>query len=419
MFHVVPVNIDFDLVVNSISRFYGRWVKVSREPSSFSYNVLLEKCSGNVEFYDINTVRICIDKETPYSIARAIEFGRAWIRQAISWDGRTYRLFMSYSRLEDYEVHPAYDLFIWRSGFEQEVLKSIGLKSGLNPLIHKRFGGEYIIYSGSKPTAKLHILDEGFIFKGEQLSIDLVDNDLGLFIESNKPILHRHIIIVRKFLDSLGEPDIVVVSFSGGKDSLVTLDLAVKHFGNDMVRGVYVDTGVDFDETRKYVGTVAEKIGIEIEYVYAPVKELVSRHGFPSKKNRWCTLVKTQGFKKALSRYIERYRRVLVLVGDRDSESEARARKPPVRRRKKYLEASPIKQWSTIHVQLYTWINNLPENPLYKRGFYRLGCYICPALTSLEKYIMIKYLYRELKDKPLFKEYLKHEGFNEKQYRMD
>ena len=135
---------------------------------------------------------------------------------------------------------------------------------------------------------------------------------------------------------------------------------------------------------------------------------MINHRGLPTKKNRWCTLRKTKAFKKKLEKYKRKYDKILVIVGDRDAESEARARKPPVRKRDKYLEVAPIKQWSTALVQLYVHKHGLPNNPLYDLGFYRLGCYICPSLTSLERIIMIEKLYDELRDLKWFKEYIEY-----------
>jgi len=248
--------------------------------------------------------------------------------------------------------------------------------------------------------------DEGCNLQYFVLDDKRIDNDLDKFKEHNRIHLFHHVTIARKFLESLGEPDIVVVSFSGGKDSLVTLDLALKHYGRDMVKAIYVDTGVDFPETSVYVDRVMEKLGVEIVKAYAPVKENIGSKGLPSRSNRWCTIYKTMAFKKHLMSIRERYKKILVLVGDRDVESYARSRKPPIRRREGYLEASPLKQWATIHVQLYTWLNKLPENPLYFHGFYRLGCYICQALTGLEKQIMLYKLYESLKNREWFVEFI-------------
>ncbi len=404
---VAEKRIDKDAVVRVLRRFYGKWMHLSNQVNSSSYNIVLDECS-KPEILDVNIVKTCIQRGNAYSILKAIEYGRALLRHNISWMKKTYVLTSSGEKLEDLEIHPAFDVLIWSN--ETWILDKLGLKYGLNPLIHKRFGGEYIVYSGKYQVARLHVPDKGIHLHGEQLNVDdIMDNDLLAFIDLNKPVLLKHVAITRRFLESLGEPDIVVVSFSGGKDSLVVLDLAVKHYGRENVVGIYVDTGVDFEITRRYVKQVSEYYGVEIYSVYAPVKEYISRRGLPSRSNRWCTILKTRAFKKKLAEITTNYKKTLVLVGDRDVESEARARKPPVRRRDKYLEAAPLKQWPTLYVQLYIWINNLELNLLYKLGFSRLGCYICPALTSLEKYVMIEKLHDQLIGKPWFREFMKRE----------
>jgi len=407
MYNIVVKDLDHSLVDRVVKRFYGKWLNIADEPQPYSYNIVLNKCFEKPKLLSPSTVEVCVSSENQKSIVTGIEQGKALLRQAVSWDGSTYLLSLEGEELEDYQIHPAYDVFIWRAGAEENVLLEVGADPGLNPLIHKRFGGEHYIYAGPHLYGKLIVPDEECLLKFTPHRSVHMDNDLVKFVELNRSTMAYHVAVARKFLDSLGEPDVVLVSFSGGKDSLVTLDLALKHYGRDVVRAVYVDTGVDFPQTTVFVEEVSAKLGVEVEKIRVPVREALSERGLPSKTNRWCTVLKTQGFRKVLERYRERYRRILVLVGDRDAESEARARKPPVRRREGYLEASPIKQWSTVHVQLYAWIHNLPENPLYLQGFYRLGCYICPALTGLEKRVMYTKLYNSLKQLEWFELFIK------------
>ncbi|MEM0379998.1 MAG: phosphoadenosine phosphosulfate reductase family protein [Desulfurococcaceae archaeon] len=389
LYNIIPNGFEYNLLSKVIEKYYGNWIHIDRVEQKYSFNIIISNKCSEFRLIKPNTVEVCVDKASMENIRRSIEIGRALLRQHVVWTDNTYSLFGEGFELEDYSIHPAYDIFIWRNGVETWILDSKNIVYGSNPLIQKRFGGEHLVYSGFRKVAKLIIPDSGFGFKAEQLSNEVNSNHLINFIETNKAITTYYTIISRKFLESLGEPDHVLISFSGGKDSLVTLDLAIKHYGREMVTAVYVDTGVDFKETIEYVNELSSKLGVNIEYVYVPVREYLSIYGYPTKTNRWCTLFKTNGFKKVLMKYKEKYRKILVLVGDRDSESLKRSRKPPVRKKQGYLEATPIKQWSTIHVQLYIWLNNLPENPLYRYGFYRLGCYICPALTSLERYIMI------------------------------
>ncbi len=393
-----------------IERYYGKWMHVSRSPSKYSYNITLRLCrEEHVKAVDVNTVSICLpEKYTPRTLVRMIEYARAYLRLFISWDKTAYRLDSYGEPLEEYSMHPAYDLFIWDK--QVWLLKQLGLEPVGPLLINKRFGGLHYVYSGKNVVAELVVPDEGIlIYLKKRKPVSTTTVSIHDIIEKNKPIITKHVAISRRFLESLGNPDIVIVSFSGGKDSLVTLDLAIKHYGKKHVRAIYIDTGVDFPITRKYISRIAEYYGISIDTIYAPVKDNIPRYGLPTRKNRWCTLLKVAAFRKKLEEYRGKYRKILVIVGDRDTESEKRSRKPPVRRRRGYLEAAPIKQWATIHVQLYTMINNLPVNPLYEYGFYRLGCYICPALTSLEKYVMVNRMLNEIKNLPWFKEYIERE----------
>jgi len=71
------------------------------------------------------------------------------------------------------------------------------------------------------------------------------------------------------------------------------------------------------------------------------------------------------------------------------------------------MQVAPIKMWNVTHTQLYPLQNNIPLNPLYELGFYRLGCYICPALRSWEIMIMkFTPLKNILGNLPFYKEFI-------------
>jgi 3'-phosphoadenosine 5'-phosphosulfate sulfotransferase (PAPS reductase)/FAD synthetase len=400
-----------DRISSIISKYYGKWLHITDNISTYSYNIVVEEDKrANIKLENPLTVVVklpgTIDAK---GILKYIELGRAYFRNYIVWRNNTYVYSSKGSPLEKYDVKPAYDVFIAIGKDYNRLFLEHGLNPPLNPLINKRFGGEYYIYDGPYLHGILVVPDKGYKltsirYRGERIHDEI---DLDKLVNENIHVLNQHIIVSRKFLQSLGDPDIVIVSFSGGKDSLVVLHLAINHYGRDKVVGIYVDTGVDFPQTRDFVKNISEYLGITVKRVRADVDKLIPRKGFPTINNRWCTLRKTAAFKRALREYVRKYSKILVLVGDRDSESLARSRKPPVRRRRYYLEAAPIKQWSTLLVQLYHLKYKLPINPLYLLGFYRLGCYICPALTSLERYIMFKKLVDTLRKEPYFPEYYK------------
>ena len=185
------------------------------------------------------------------------------------------------------------------------------------------------------------------------------------------------------FLSSL-DVDHVVAPWSGGKDSTAALLLAFKAFGRRRVHPLFLDTGVEFRETYEYVESLSRQLGFSYVKARAGVREaLKAGRGLPTHGDRWCTAMKVEAAERYVAQ-LSRDGRVLVVVGDREAESEARLRRPALINHGGYLEAAPIKPWGAIHVQLYLALQGVPANPMYELGFFRLGCYVCPALQSWE-----------------------------------
>lgn len=173
-----------------------------------------------------------------------------------------------------------------------------------------------------------------------------------------------------------------VVSFSGGKDSLVTYRLAEKAFGNVPI--LFNDTGLELPETIEYVKVFAERKRVELLTADADQRFWSSLEvmGPPARDYRWCCkvckLVPTaKVFKDNFSGG------ALSIVGQRRLESLARAMSPRTYRNKwipNVLVAAPIHNWSQLEVWLYIFKEKLPINKLYFKGFDRLGCWLCPSL---------------------------------------
>lgn len=183
---------------------------------------------------------------------------------------------------------------------------------------------------------------------------------------------------IRDTIREQGRP--VVVSYSGGKDSLATLYLvneAIDDF--DMV---YVDTGLEFPETTENVYHVAREMDVQLKsrsageafWVYLP------EFGPPSRESRWCCKVAKLG---PITRLIEEeYEECLTFIGQRRYESSLRSKSSRVWRNPwvaNQVSASPIQEWTALHVWLYIFWKDLPYNPLYERGYERIGCYLCPS----------------------------------------
>lgn len=80
---------------------------------------------------------------------------------------------------------------------------------------------------------------------------------------------------IRDWVDEYGE-DGVYVSFSGGKDSTVLLDLVRQDYPN--VPAVFVDTGLEFPEIREYVRTKKNVIWLRPEKNF---RKVIEEYGYP------------------------------------------------------------------------------------------------------------------------------------------
>ncbi len=178
-----------------------------------------------------------------------------------------------------------------------------------------------------------------------------------------------------------GEP--YYLAFSGGKDSIVILQLA-KEAGVPF-DAVHNLTTIDPPEVvwtmRKYYPEV------KIERPEIPFLKMLVSRGFPQRMRRWCC-----------AEYKERGGEGrVVLTGVRWEESFNRSKR-------KMTEACilgkgrtfvhPIIDWSESEVWEFIRSRNLPYPNLYDRGWKRVGCLFCPfagshrsiALSTYPKY---------------------------------
>lgn len=180
----------------------------------------------------------------------------------------------------------------------------------------------------------------------------------------------------------------VAVAFSGGKDSLVTLLLVRKAIGD--VDIIFIDTGIEFPETKKFVREFAKKNNLRLIEGGAASNfwRGVAYFGAPGRDYRWCCKISKLGPTAQVIK--RRYPRgCLNFVGQRSYESQIRARSKRMWRNPWLpiqLAASPIQHWTALHVWLYLMREGVEANELYSRGMERIGCWACPAseLVDLE-----------------------------------
>ncbi|NLX49913.1 MAG: phosphoadenosine phosphosulfate reductase family protein [Methanospirillum sp.] len=182
---------------------------------------------------------------------------------------------------------------------------------------------------------------------------------------------------VRRIRVHLGDRPCANVSFSGGKDSTVVLELA-KRAG--VTEAFFIDTGLEFPETVSF----ARSLGVRVVEAGVDFDRMVEEAGLPTKDDRWCCEILKL---RPLRRHLAGVGACVTLQGNRWYESWGRSSIGEVSRDSAnplQLIVSPIRNWRALEVWLYIWWRDLPYNPLYDQGLERLGCYLCPSMLESE-----------------------------------
>jgi phosphoadenosine phosphosulfate reductase len=227
-------------------------------------------------------------------------------------------------------------------------------------------------------------------------------------VEANEQVIARYekeaIAFIKNVVQNTKRP--VSVSYSGGKDSLVTLLLVKKAMEKFDV--LFVDTGLEFEETKQNVLNNVAKYGLNLLYNSAGDAFWINLEHFgpPSVEARWCC--KICKLAKVTQLIEQNYPQgCLSFIGQRKYESEIRSRSHRIWKNPwvgNQISASPIQNWTALHIWLYIFREKAEYNPLYEKGFDRIGCWLCPA-SSLAEFERIKEINPELWRK--WEDYLK------------
>lgn len=197
----------------------------------------------------------------------------------------------------------------------------------------------------------------------------------------------------------------VLVPVSGGKDSQAALKLAVEHHYADGVRGLFCDTQFEHPATYAHVAHLAIKYGVRIDRVCggSVLEKSLKYSRFPGGGARHCTdelkIRETRIYLKALA---EKQGGFEVWYGMRSDESSERHKRYAGKvcdevyephevipsKYPKYLGKMgvrfrlPILHWATMDVLEFL---DGDENPLYRAGFERVGCFPCLASGDRNK----------------------------------
>lgn len=121
----------------------------------------------------------------------------------------------------------------------------------------------------------------------------------------------------------------VIVSFSGGKDSLASLIWAINSFGAKHVTAAFCDTKWEHELTYKHIEDVTQKLGVKLVTLksrqYNGMLDLVyKKKRFPSTKARFCTEELKQ--KPMIDFVLSQKTNLLIIQGIRNDESESRSK---------------------------------------------------------------------------------------------
>lgn len=197
--------------------------------------------------------------------------------------------------------------------------------------------------------------------------------------------------------------DAFVVSFSGGKDSQVVLDLVSRVLPVKKYFVVYMDTGMELPCTQSIVAkTKAKYKGLYKDFKLSSAASDQSaisqrqRFGPPSRFSRWCCSVrKTSVFTIKMKEILKTndQPKCVVFEGVRSEESARREKYDRTALGVKHINlmnSRPIFNRNDTEIYLYFLQRSIEMNEGYYKGLTRIGCNICPFASSWSESIITK-----------------------------
>lgn len=221
--------------------------------------------------------------------------------------------------------------------------------------------------------------------------------DIPAMVERNRDIMECLVQetikkIYNYFMEYRSKVDVYYVAFSGGKDSVVMLDLVSRALPHNDFKVLFGDTGMEFLDTYDVVNKIEEWCSYEnIEFLRSKSKldpnYTWNQFGPPAQTLRWCCSVHKSTPQILLLRAITNNPKFkgLAFTGVRGDESASRSEYDDIslgEKVKGQYSCHPILEWNTAELFLYIYKNNLILNDAYKKGNGRAGCLVCPLATS-------------------------------------
>ena len=239
---------------------------------------------------------------------------------------------------------------------------------------------------------------------------EFFDANIKAFTEANRMRLDYLIDEAHRFIKKAAEKfpeENIVLSFSGGKDSTVTADLAIKALSDPSLVHIFGNTTLEFPLTVEYAERYRKnhpqaifKVAKNNEQVFQDVCEDI---GPPARMMRWCcSMFKTGPITRVING-LYRNQQILTFYGIRKSESVARSKYNRIEddaesvKIQQQTVASPIFFWKDMDIWLYILSEGIDFNDAYRLGYDRVGCWCCPNNNQRAQFLSRIYMPEESK----------------------
>lgn len=236
-------------------------------------------------------------------------------------------------------------------------------------------------------------------------SYEHFDKHMATFVMANQDRLNYLIDEAHSFIRNAAlkfPEERIVVSFSGGKDSTVTADLAVKALSNPSLVHIFGNTTLEFPSTIEYAHRFRDahpdaifQIAKNDEQDFYDVCDDI---GPPARMMRWCcSMFKTGPITRVINS-LYRSQQILTFYGIRKSESVSRSKYNRIEdsadavKIQQQTVASPIFFWKDIDIWLYLIAENVDFNDAYRLGYDRAGCWCCPNNNQRAQFLSRIYM---------------------------